>query len=179
MSAISSEGCFGIQGGGCALVILSMSIQLKAPKCVPAAALQNEEKNIFEIKEIERKKSISSYPACARFPVVSCSRAQLEFCRPEVRGLSSKSREAPRPAQCVRAGWISDYVLNKPCDCRHVSQLQTDSTPSHEPHVLDGAFNSSPPHHPAPSPCCWSTPISVVLLHRGRVPCTTTLRHLG
>ena len=33
--------------------------------------------------------------------------------------------KAPRPARCVRAGWVCDYVLNKPCDCRHVSRRET------------------------------------------------------
>lgn len=95
-------------------------------------------------------------------------------------GLSSMSREAPRPAQCVRAGWISDYVLNKPCDCRHVSQLQT-QTPLRHMSLTCWTVLSTPhlPARSAPSLCCWSKPICVVLLHRGRVPCTTTLRISG
>lgn len=74
-------------------------------------------------------------------------------------GLSSMSREAPRPAQCVRAGWISDYVLNKPCDCRHVSQLQT-QTPLRHMSLTCWTVLSTPhlPARSAPSLCCWSTP---------------------
>lgn len=80
MSAISREGCFGIQGGGCALVILSMSIKCKTRrKCFFLKKLQNVSqqpqfklKKLSKIKEIKGEKSISSYPVC----VFSCCELQ-------------------------------------------------------------------------------------------------------
>lgn len=36
--------------------------------------------------------------------------------------LDGVSEVAPRPRECVRAGWVPGYVLNKPPDCRHVSR---------------------------------------------------------
>lgn len=97
--------------------------------------------------------------------------------------------EAPRPSQCEIAGWVGDYVLNKPCDCRHVSGRDTRCTPSHEAHVLDGAFNCFPSPRPplrrahtrARSSLLLlllavrAQPIGVVVVGWGCVPCCTML----
>lgn len=105
------------------------------------------------------------------------------------------SREAPRPAECVSAGWVFDYVLTKPCDYRHVSRQETHplrhmsltcwtalSTP-HPPRPAHKHARTHQSTHARTHTQTFSPPslaarvqsISVVLLHWGRVPCTTML----
>lgn len=116
-------------------------------------------------------KSISCYPVCE----CSCSIATLRS------GLCSmSSREAPRSAQCARAGWVFDYVLNKPCDCRHVSRLETQTRHRHMSLTCWTALSTLHPplttHTNTTRPDAGVQPISVVLPHRGRVPCATMRR---
>lgn len=79
------------------------------------------------------------------------------------------------------------YVLNTPCDCRHVSPLQTQTRRRHMSLTCWTALSTPhPPHagghagthahsHPSSPQCCWSTAHVCSNLHWGRVPCTTTL----
>lgn len=108
------------------------------------------------MKKIKSQFVSSSVPA-----VTSCPPLRSKLALPR------KGAVAVGPARSVcGAGWARDDVLNKPCDCRHVSPCarEADSTPSHEPHVSDGAFNSSP----RPLPALGSPPTCVVLLRGAR-----------
>lgn len=88
----------------------------------------------------KRVKSIRSYPVCV-----------FSRCKAGVGHGTVLSPWGPDAVVCLgrlharmNVWELGGFVRVKPCDCGHVSRLQTDSTQSHEPHVLDGAFNSSP-----------------------------------
>lgn len=128
-SASSTGGCFGTHGGGCALVIRSMSATQKKKSF---KVFQNIPKTLFYLQSRTREKWNKS--------------ADVELSSSAAGDLALRSGLG---RVCELLGGFelrAASVLNTPCDYSRGAQprTHTHSTPSHEPHVLDGAFNSSP-----------------------------------
>lgn len=80
-------------------------------------------------------------------------------------GLSSTSQEAPRPVNVRELGGFVTiaYVLNKPSDCRHVSQPEAQTRHRHMSLTCWTALSTPHPpplthtHTHLPPRCSWST----------------------
>lgn len=135
---MSTGACLGAQGGGCALVILSMS-PTKASKVSVKYS-----KNVclqwrFFFGGGGVKVSACVYPVCVPAEhgalLSGLGRARGWVRAPRPRSVRSLGGSAPPSSRRVK------YTLGPQA---RLSPPHSLSTPSHEPHVLDGAFNSSP-----------------------------------
>lgn len=141
MSARSAGGCLGTQGGGCALVILSIS----SAKIFKVSIKYSE----YDYLQSRCGKGRTSEKWTESVDVRLSSVRSLGAAVTLRSGLGGLSSEAPGCDLWVGLCLRPAYVLNTPCDSRHVSQLRTQTLHRHMSLTCWTALSTPHPPHAA------------------------------